>query len=224
MKKSNTILRLILLISILLIFFVYLLYRPVKWPFGYEAAGCLISVILIASLALFLWLRRKPLIDENQKKNVALGLCFGLFWTIEISINNFIRPGIPLRDYIDDIFWAVIAISILVTAAYYAFNSDKIVNGIKSGFWTGLASGSVACLTALLMTVFGMKFILLDPLNLKEWSDLKETSGYSDISVYFAYQTFAGALGHLFVLGIVMGVILGTIGGLFGKIGRRLLS
>ena len=69
-----------------------------------------------------------------------------------------------------------------------------------------------------------MKFILLDPLNIKEWSDLKESSGYSDISVYFAYKTFAGALGHLFVLGIVMGVILGTIGGLFGKIGRRLLS
>jgi len=72
------------------------------------------------------------------------------------------------------------------------------------------------------MTVFGMKFILLDPLNLKEWSDLKETSGYSDISVYFAYQTFAGALGHLFVLGIVMGLILGTIGGLSGKLARKL--
>jgi len=73
------------------------------------------------------------------------------------------------------------------------------------------------------MTVFGMKFILLDPLNIKEWSDLKESSGYSDISVYFAYQTFTGTLGHLFVLGIVMGLILGTIGGISGKVGRRLL-
>jgi len=222
--KSNNILKTILVICIMLIVSVWVIYRPLAWPLGKETAFCLLSLILISAILFILWTKEKILISDQQKKNVAFGLCFGLFWTIEISINNIIRPGLPFRDLIDNIFWAFIAISILVTAAYYAFNSNMIVEGIKSGFWSGLASGAVACLTALLMIVFGMKFILLDPLNIKEWSDLKESSGYSGMSVYFAYQTFAGALGHLFVLGIVMGVILGTIGGLFGKIGRRLLS
>lgn len=220
--KSNNILKIILVLCILLIVSVWVIYKPVAWPFGRQAAFCLISVIIISGIVFILNQKRNILISDQQKKNVAFGLCFGFFWTIEISINNFIRPGLPLRDIIDNLFWALIALAILFTAAYDSFRSDKIVTGIKSGFWTGLASGAVACLTALLMIVFGMKFILLDPLNLKEWSDVKGSSGYSEMSVYFAYQTFTGALGHLFILGIVMGLILGIIGGIFGKAGRRL--
>jgi hypothetical protein len=35
--------------------------------------------------------------------------------------------------------------------------------------------------------------------------------------VYFAYQTLAGAVLHLVVLGIIMGLLLGGVGGVLGR-------
>jgi hypothetical protein len=106
---------------------------------------------------------------------------------------------------------------ILFFATREAYRSKKFSDGLLSGFWTGLSSGAVACITALLLVVFGMNYILLDPLNQKEWMDVKASMNFPDMAVYFAYQTFAGAIMHLFVLGIFMGLFLGTIGGLAGK-------
>ena len=37
------------------------------------------------------------------------------------------------------------------------------------------------------------------------------------MKVYFAYQTFAGTLMHLIILGTIMGLILGLLGGIIGK-------
>jgi hypothetical protein len=196
----------------------YFRYRPYSWPTGLEASGCLISILLIATTLLLLWQLRDKIINDLQKRNVALGLGFGLFWTVEISINNIIRPGLPLRDYIDNIFWAMIALLILITAIRDAYQTNKFLNGVKSGFWSGISSGAIACLTALIFIVFGMKYILLDPLNIKEWTDIKAGENSPGMDVYFAYQSFAGAIGHLFILGVIMGLLLGTFGGFIGKI------
>lgn len=38
------------------------------------------------------------------------------------------------------------------------------------------------------------------------------------MDVYFAYQTFAGGIMHLFILGAVMGLLLGFIGGFAGRV------
>jgi hypothetical protein len=152
-----------------------------------------------------------------QQRNVALGLYFGLLWTIEISINNLIRPDLPFRDLLDNIIWAIIALLILTTATRFAIRTKSILEGVRSGFWSGLSCGAVACLTALLYIVFGMKYILLDPPNIKEWDVFKATSNSPGMDVYFAYQTFAGAIMHLFILGAIMGLLLGLIGGVLGK-------
>lgn len=215
--NSNNILRITIFLNIILVVAIYFLYRPSSWPTGFEASGCLGSVILLASTVLLLWIMRNKIIYDQQKKNVALGLSFGLLWTIEISINNFIRPGLPLRDIIDNMFFAIIALLILITATRDAYQTNKFIGGVKSGFWSGLASGAVACFTALILIVFGMKYILLDPLNIKEWTDIKSTANTQSMSVYFAYQTFAGALMHLIILGAIMGLFLGSFGGLIGK-------
>jgi len=61
-----------------------------------------------------------------------------------------------------------------------------------------------------------MKYILMDPLNLKEWTDIKATENSPGIDVFFAYQTVAGAIMHLFILGALMGLFLGIIGGILG--------
>jgi hypothetical protein len=216
--KSNYVLRVIILLSILLVILTYIRYRPTTWPYGREAAGCLIALFMLSATAFLLWRLKDKFINDMQKKYVAIGLCFGLLWTIEISINNFIRPDVPLRDIIDNIFFSIIAVLIFVRAAWDAYHTNNFSEGLKSGFWSGISSGAVACLTALAVIVFGMKYILLDPLNLKEWADVKSKANSPDMDVYFAYETFAGAIMHLFILGALMGVVLGTIGGLTGKI------
>lgn len=94
---------------------------------------------------------------------------------------------------------------------------QKIVVGIKAGFWNGLASGAVACITALILIVFGMPLILSDSLNIKDWSDVKNTTHFPSMSAYFAYQSFAEAIMHLVILDTIMGLLLGFIGGLLGK-------
>lgn len=214
--KSNTILKIVMLFNIILVISVYFLYRSNSWPAGIEASGCLVSFILLALISILLWTARNKLIDHDQKRYVALGLCIGLLWTIEISINNLIRPGLPLRDIIDDVFWAIIALLILFTSIRETYRVKKFSFGIKSGFWTGFASGAIACFTALLFVVFGMKYLLLDPLNVKEWTDLKATANTSNMALYFAYETFTGAMMHLVVLGAIMGLILGSLGGVIG--------
>jgi hypothetical protein len=70
--------------------------------------------------------------------------------------------------------------------------------------------------------VFFIKFIIKDPLNMREWRDIKGLSYSKDISVYFAYQTYAGAMLHLYILGLLFGLIFGILGGFIGK-GFRLL-
>jgi hypothetical protein len=182
-----------------------------------EASGCLFSVILIAAALLVFWIFRDRITEDLQKRNVALGLGFGLLWTIEIIINNIFQPDVPLRDNIDNMFWAIIALLILVTAVRDAYQTNKILKGVRSGFWTGISSGAVACLTALIFIVFGMKFLLMDPVNIKEWTDIKATENMPGMDVYFAYQTFTGAVMHLFILGAIMGLFLGITGGLIGR-------
>ena len=211
--KSTFILKAIIVASILLVVFIYLNYRGPAFPLGLEAIECLVSVVVLAATLLFLWRIKLKWLTTIRNSNVGLGLCFGLLWSIEIGINNIVRPGLPLRDIIDNVFWASIALMILITAIYYAMKKRKFTQGISSGFWTGLSSGAVACITALILIVFGMNLILLDPLNIKEWSDVKSTIAVRDMSVYFAFQTLAGAIMHLVVLGAIMGLILGSIGG-----------
>jgi hypothetical protein len=175
-----------------------------------------IIVILAISYFLFLLFKNKSLI-VNEQNNMSLGLTIGLIWTIEIGMNNILHPKLPLRDILDNIFWAAIALLILFFAISEAFKRKKIVAGILSGFWTGTGSGIIACLSALILIVFGMRFILNDPINVDEWSGVKSTEHYPSMKVYFAYETLAGALMHFVILGIIMGLVLGVLGGVIGK-------
>jgi hypothetical protein len=214
--KSTVILRIILSLNAILVVSVFFLYRTNSWPFGLESTGCFVSFMLLIVTIFLLWKMNQKLLDSFLKKNIAFGLYLGLLCTIEISINNFIQPGITYRDKIDNTFLFIIEFLIFIVAAREAYQSKEFLSGIKSGIWTGLASGAIACLTALLLIVFGMKYILTDPLNVKEWTDMKATANSSSMDVYFAYQTFTGAIMHLYILGLIFGFVLGTIGGFFG--------
>jgi len=118
----------------------------------------------------------------------------------------------------------LIALLILIASFRESYKSGKFTDGIKSGFWTGMSSGAFACLSALLLIVFGMKLILIDPLNIKEWTDTKGSFTVPGMDIYFAYQSFAGAMIHLYILGIIMGLLLGSLGGLTANFFKIILK
>jgi hypothetical protein len=182
----------------------------------FTVASCT-GFILLLAVSLFLW-------RTNQKKNdtlfdhsIILGIVLGILWVIEIGINNFVAPRLPTRDIIDDIFWAVIGLSILVDAVINSFQTNSIRTGTRVGSLIGFISGIFACSMALSMVVFGMHFIITDPLNIAEWVVQANSSQAPSMAAYFAYETMAGAFLHLIVLGIIMGMLLGVLGGLIGK-------
>lgn len=215
---SVSLLKNLLAVSTVLVLIIYFQYPTSSFPIGLEALECLLSIIILVVSGLFVIKFRDRLSKHFYKNNILLGLSIGLLWTIEISINNFIQPGLPLRDIVDDVFWGLIACLILFLAIADSLKSKKILTGVKSGLLTGFSSGVVACLTTLLLITFGMQLILKDPLNIREWAEIKNTSQYPGMAVYFAYQTLAGAIMHLIILGVIMGLLLGVIGGLISKL------
>ena len=179
------------------------------------------GLLILVGIVVFLrasqrWQATQKYIGMPQRAALS-GIALGGLWLVEISINNFIAPPLPGRDIIDNIFWAVIACSILALATGSAFRTQSILQGIKSGAWSGLASGLLACCTALSIITFAMAFILRDPLNITEWAARQAESAAPSMAAYFAYETFAGAFLHLIVLGIGMGGLLGILGGITGK-------
>jgi hypothetical protein len=223
-KRSYQILRLLILICSVLTIAVFFIFRPNSWPLGLESVACLISFLTLIILLFILWLFRKKSANDENLKYIFFGLCLGLLWTIEIGINNFVQPPLPYRDWIDNIFWAIITLMLLIISIQSAFQSKNFISGLLSGFWAGFASGVMACLSALIVIVFGINYIIHDPLNIKEWADMATSTYTSDIAIYFAYQTLAGAIMHLYVLGIIWGLIFGSIGGLIGYLLRFIAS
>ncbi|HEY0554673.1 MAG TPA: hypothetical protein VGG20_10420 [Thermoanaerobaculia bacterium] len=144
------------------------------------------------------------------------GLVLGLLWTIEIGINNFVAPPLPGRDTADDSFWALIALGILIASVVAAYSLGRFKAGLAVGTWSGLASGAVACVTALALIIFGMPLLLSDPVNLTEWANRAKDSTAPTMASYFAFETMAGAFLHLVALGVGMGFVLGAVGGALG--------
>lgn len=173
-------------------------------------AGAILTVHLVA----FVWLWQRAG-APTQRIGLWTGLALGALWAAEISYNNFLAPPLPGRDIVDDVFWGLVALGLVLLAARMAYRRGW-TSGVWAGIWGGLGSGLIACLVAQGMVVFGMGLITHDPLNVQEWAAIATSSGAPSMAAYFAFETLAGALIHLVVLGTIMGLLLGGIGGLLG--------
>jgi hypothetical protein len=180
------------------------------------SAGAFLLQVVLTGL-LWMYTLRRSAKPGPIGQYIGVGLAIGVLWVIEIGINNFIAPPLPVREVIDNFFWAAVAVLILIWAARFAYGAGRMWVGVLSGAWSGFASGAVACCMALLVVVFAMGFIERDPLNVAEWAMRGSASGAPAITAYFAYETFLGAFMHLSILGVVMGALLGLIGGLIGR-------
>lgn len=164
-------------------------------------------------------------------KACALGSCAGLLggllWMLEISFNNFAPAAIsmgPARFWVDNGIWATVALLIAGASIAGAAQARRFAVGLQVGLWSGLVSGLLACLMGLLVVTAGMDALLADPYNVQEWAAGGAQSGAASMATYFAYETLAGAVLHLVVLGLGMGGLLGLLGSALGASLARLRS
>ncbi|WP_109489155.1 hypothetical protein [Occallatibacter savannae] len=194
----------------------------------HERLGYIGLGLICASAMLSLLLgNKRPFAGEGKRIGAWIGFATGILWVIEISFNNFVDPQISTgraRFFVDNSFWAAIAFTMLIAALATSARNTTIVSGIRVGLWSGYISGIIACLMALSLILFGIRFLLRDPLNIAEYAARAPGASPAAMASYFAYETIAGALGHLFVLGIVMGLLLGLIGGVLGALFARIRS
>jgi hypothetical protein len=191
-----------------------------------ESAGAFLLLLGAAAFLGLPWRRPLRAVPAGRLYScpggaIGFGLVVGLLWAVEIGINNFLAPPLPGRDIIDNLFWAAVAVLILFGSLAAAYRARRFRAGVAFGWWSGIASGAVACSMALAVIVFGMHYLLQDPLNLAEWAARLPEEAAPSMAAYFAYQTLAGGLMHLVVLGAGMGLLLGALGGGIGKVVRR---
>ena len=220
MKLEKTLLSILFVITIISLALVCI----IAINYSYSLASVIestIAITIILAAAVLLWSYHHR---SNPRWNAAsvstaiiVGIALGLLWMVEISINNFIAPPLPMRDIIDNIFWAVIALTILFFSIAQTYQTGSIARASQFGIWSGFTSGLLACLMGLSVVVFGMRFIVTDPLNILEWRVRGANSQNPTMAAYFAFETLAGAFLHLIILGIGMGGLLGIVGGILGK-------
>jgi hypothetical protein len=171
------------------------------------------TLLLIGAAALLALLRRRASAPDRAAaihRATVVGIGPGAAVGVEIGVNNLVAPPLPQRDVIDDVFWGVIAAGILAYASAAAYRFDRVTSGIEAGAWSGFVSGALACGAGLSLIVFAMGLILHDPLNVTEWAARGTASGAPTMAAYFAWETFAGAILHLTVLGVIMGGLLAS--------------
>ena len=110
--------------------------------------------------------------------------------------------------------WGIIALLILIASCAQSLRTQRFASAVHVGLWSGLISGLISCLMGLFLVIGCMHCLLRDPLNIQEYA-VRGAAEHSTEGTYFAYDTMAGALGHLSILRVAMGVLLGAIGGLF---------
>lgn len=142
--KSELLLRILIIFCIVLSISVFFLYHTRSWPAGIEPLGCLAAAVSLVFLLLALILGKNRFFSESDWGYLTTGLFIGLLWTAEISINNIICPDVPLRDRIDDSFWALIAFLILLNSVRASFSSNSFMGSVRAV--SGLVSAAVLLL------------------------------------------------------------------------------
>jgi hypothetical protein len=191
------------------------------WLYGAGAVG----VLALVAGGIVFW-RGQTLANAGPIYTLGVrgGLVLGLLWVVEISFNNVVPPEISTgaaRFIVDNAAWLGIWLGTVALGFVGSLRTGRVATGLLIGLWSGLISGGLACLTALLLIVFGMPLLLRDPLNQAEWIKYGAEDGAPDMATYFAYETLAGAFWHLVFLGVLAGGALGGFGGLLAVSGRR---
>ena len=137
----------------------------------------LLALLLILAVTIFVGWRGARVQPPEKAADTNVGLVIGLItgcaWVLEISFNNFVDPSVSTaaaRYVVDNGFWALISLAILLASFVRAIQQRQFGAGIRVGVWSGLTSGLISCLMGLLLVTVWMPFLLRDPLNIHEYA------------------------------------------------------
>lgn len=150
---------------------------------------------------------------------IGAGFFFGMLWVLEIGFNHLpANVATPTTTFlVDNGVWGLVAAGTFLLGAMSTRRSGQLTTGVQVGYWSGIISGLIACITGLLLVLFLMNLVVGDPHTNQEYALRGPSSGVSDIGTYFAYELLTGSVLHVLVLGIGMGTVMGVLGGLLGK-------
>jgi hypothetical protein len=194
---------------------------PAATLFAIALGAVMLVTLAVAGLAAW-----RPAADPDggtRRLGTWLGIGLGLLWMVEIGVNNVFpadRIALGSRDAIDDAIWALISLLTLGAGAVAARRAGSVAAGTSIGLWSGIVSGLLAYLGALLVAVLFPGAAERDPDLLSKFP----ASGYPDLPTDAAYSLIGpwpigGGAAHLWLLGIGAGLLLGALGGLIGSIG-----
>ncbi|MBV9849081.1 MAG: hypothetical protein JO250_05265 [Armatimonadetes bacterium] len=112
--------------------------------YGYDVLSRSVSgagFLILLALAGCLWACGRRAVPTRVRRSAAAGLLLGVLWVIEIGINNVLAPPLPGRDILDDVFWAVIALGILLVAGVAAYGAGRLRAGVEAGAWAAWPAG-----------------------------------------------------------------------------------
>jgi hypothetical protein len=85
---------------------------------------------------------------------------------------------------VGQLFLVVIALALLTKAILHSYWANSVSRAVSVGLGTGFVSGLVACCAALSLILFGMRFLIADPLNVMEWAERGAASHSPNMATY----------------------------------------
>jgi hypothetical protein len=181
---------------------------------AWDRQGIELLIFVVATLALYIAIA--VLIPESASYSrlaTFFGMAMGGCWVMEVVAGN---CGVGLGLVGATLFYrtpiAAVVILNLVVAVAAAAKTCRLLAGIGAGVESGMVSGLIAMLALTCLIVFGMKILIADPANVREFV----RSNRQDLTLFITREYLFAGVNHLWI-GLLGGLILGGAGGAIGR-------
>jgi len=153
------------------------------------------------------------------RRAAFLGAAFGVvascMWLVELWAGNLAPPGALTAIAYRVSIGSVVATT-FIAGLVGSRMRGRLADGVSVGALSGMLSGIVVCLIAILVGGFAPQLEASDPQTIAEF----HRSGVRDFATFLAGDTLAAAINHLWI-GLGVGTLCGLLSGSIGSASWR---
>jgi hypothetical protein len=158
------------------------------------------------------------------------GFLIGGMWIGEVLLGNLGGTSVlgNLRDLHANIYamaplFALGALGVTaVGGAVAAYRTGSIGAALRVGVWSGVISGAITALTAMIIAVLFHHAMMMDPSNVHEFArSAHRPPSEAELSAFLYWDALGGGINHLWI-GPLLGVTIGGGGAVIGKLTRQI--